>query len=407
MTRVVDVRTLAETEVDTYQRLLESAFGGDPEPDELAAWRPLVEPDRTHVAFDGAQMVGTAAVFSFDMTVPGRPMACAGVTGVSVAPTHRRQGVLTAMMRAQLDAVRDRGTEPFASLWASEPVIYHRFGYGVASRRWSITVHAHDPGLLGRPPAGRVRLVGTDELHAIAPPVYDTVRRQRPGMISRSPERWATRLSDLPSYRHGASTAKHVVYEVAGTPRGYASYRTKGEWTDGTPNGQVRVRELVAADADAHGGLWRFLLGIDLMRSVSWDNAPPDDAVFHRLRDTRIVKVTLMDGLHVRVLDVPAALTGRAYATSGTVTFEVTDPWGYAAGRWTLDASPDGATCEPATASADLTLSAEEVGAVLLGDTTLRALRDAGRVDEHTPGAADRASDLLAWPVAPWCPEIF
>lgn len=404
---MVDVRLINPDEIEQYQALLESAFGGDPEPDDLAAWRPLVEPDRTHAAFDGGAMVGTAAVFTFDMTVPGGPRPCAGVTGVSVAPTHRRQGVLTAMMRAQLDAVRDRGTEAFASLWASEPVIYHRFGYGVASRRWNLAVEAHDPPMLGRAPQGRIRLVPVEDIRKIGPGVYDAARAVRTGMISRSDERWDTRLADLPANRYGASKRKYAVYERGSEVLGYAWYRTKGDWTDGRPHGQVRVNELVALDPDAHGGLWRFLLGIDLMRSVVWDNAVPDDPVLQRLRDMRTMRIHLADGLHVRVLDVPLALTTRAYAASGSVTIEVTDPWGYAAGRWTFDASPDGATCEPTAASADLTMSAEELGAAYLGDTTLRALFEAGRVDEHTPGAVDRASALFAWPCTAWCPEIF
>jgi predicted acetyltransferase len=404
---MIDVRTIAEAEVDTFQVLLDSAFGGDPEPEELAAWRPLVERDRTHGAFDGDRMVGTAAVFTFEMTVPGGPAPCAGVTAVSVVPTHRRQGVLTSMMRVQLDAIRERGTEAFASLWASEPSIYHRFGYGVASRRWNITVSDHDPALLGRAPEGRVRLVDRDEARAACPAVYDGMRQDRTGMISRSEERWETRISDLPAYRSGASKRKFALYERDGEVRGYAWFRTKGDWTDGRPQGQVRVNELVSLDPDAHGGLWRFLLGVDLMRSVNWDNAVPDDAVIGRLRDPRVVKVNIVDGLWARVLDVPKAMTTRSYATSGSVTFDVTDDLGYAAGRWTLDASPDGATCEPTTATADLSLSAEELGGVYLGDATLRSLHQAGRVDEHTPGAVERASLLLAWPRAPWCPEIF
>lgn len=404
---MIDVRTIDGSEVDAFQVLLDSAFGGDPEPEELALWRPLVERERSHGAFDGSLLVGTAAVFTFDMTVPGGPAPCAGVTAVSVAPTHRRRGILTSMMRAQLDAVRDLGREAFASLWASEPVIYHRFGYGVASRRWHVTVPADDETLLGAPSEGSLRMVTAEEARTLCAPVYDGMRADRTGMISRSDVRWDVRIADLPGYRHGASKAKHVVYERDGEVRGYAWYRTKGDWTDGRPNGQVRVKELAALDPDAHGAVWRFLLGVDLMRSVAWDNAPGDDAILTRLRDARGVKATITDGLHVRLLDVPRALTTRSYATSGTVTIEVSDPWGYAGGRWTLDASPDGATCEPASANADLTMSVEELGAVYLGDTTLRSLYEAGRVDEHTPGAAERASALLAWPRAAWCPEIF
>ena len=55
-----------------------------------------------------------------------------GVTWVGVLPTHRRRGVLREMMRFQLDDFRRRG-EPLAALWASESVIYGRFGYGIAA----------------------------------------------------------------------------------------------------------------------------------------------------------------------------------------------------------------------------------------------------------------------------------
>ncbi len=405
----MDVRTITETEVPAFQDLLDSAFGADPDPEERASWRPLVEIDRTLAAFDGGTMVGTAAVFTFDMTIPGGPAPAAGVTGVAVAPTHRRRGVLTSLMRRQLDEIRDRGTEAFATLWASEAPIYGRFGYGVAGRRWSLDVQASDPVFDGRPPAGRVRLIDAAALREVAPALYDAVRAERPGVISRSPARWEHRIADYPAHRHGASAQRIVAYDDAdGRTTGYAIYRMKPDWADGVPRGVVRVKEVIALDADTHAGLWRFLLGIDLTTSVSWDNAPPDDAILSRLRDARTARVGLSDGIYVRLLDVPAALAGRRYATSGQVTFEVTDTFGgWAAGKWTLAATPDGATCVAATASPDLTLSATDLGAAYFGDTTLLSLADAGRVDEHAPGAALAASRVLAWHRGAWCPEIF
>jgi predicted acetyltransferase len=404
----VDVRTVTDAEVPVFQHLIDSAFGGDPDPAELATWRPLVEPDRTLLAWDGDAAVGCAAVFTVDMTVPGTPVPAAAVTGVAVASTHRRQGLLRTMMGRVLDDVRERGAEPFATLWASEASIYGRFGYGVASRRWSVTVHASDPALLGRPPAGRVRHAGEAALRDVAPGLYDAVRAGRPGMISRSRARWDARLSDLPSQRGGASAMRIAVYDDAGgRPAGYALYRTKGDWSGGRADGTVRVKEVVALDADAHAGLWRYLLGVDLMTKVSWDNLPADDPLFARLPDPRAMTADVTDGLYVRLLDVPAALAARRYPVAGRVTFEVHDPAGYAAGRWTLDASPDGAECVPATESADVSLSVADLGAAYLGDTTLLSLYDAGRVDEHTPGAVLAASELLRWHRAAWCPEIF
>jgi predicted acetyltransferase len=143
------------------------------------------------------------------------------------------------------------------------------------------------------------------------------------------------------------------------------------------------------------------------MTSVAYDNLPADDALFTRLPDPRAARVGVSDGLYVRLLDVPAALSARAYESAGALTFEVVDGDGYAGGRWTLDASPDGATCVATTASPDLTLGVRELGAAYLGDTTLLSLYDAGRVDEHTPRAALAASRLLSWHRAAWCPEIF
>jgi predicted acetyltransferase len=405
---VVEVRTVTEYEVPDVQLLVDAAFGGDPDTDEMVTWRPLVETGRTIGAYDAGSMVGSAGAFTFDMTVPGGPVPAAGVTGVGVLSTHRRQGVLRALMTHQLGEIRDRGAEAFAALWASEATIYPRFGYGVASRRWAVTVGDHDPALLGAAPTGRCRLVDAEEAKAACPAVYDAVRPDRPGMISRSPSRWTTRLRDLAAHRGGAGARKHVLYERAGEVRGYAWFRTKASFEDGRPAGQLRVVELVALDADAHGGLWRYLLGVDLMRSVFWDNMPGDDPVFQRLRDPRTVKVTVADGLYVRVLDPARALAERSYAAPLRAVIDVVDgAGGWAAGRWLLDASPDGATCAPTTESADLTLGAEELGAALLGDTTLRSLYGAGRVDEHSPGAVERASRAFSWDVAAWCAEIF
>jgi predicted acetyltransferase len=46
---------------------------------------------------------------------------------VVVAPTHRRRGLLTALIEAVHDQAVERG-EPLAGLTASEGGIYRRFG---------------------------------------------------------------------------------------------------------------------------------------------------------------------------------------------------------------------------------------------------------------------------------------
>jgi predicted acetyltransferase len=135
----IEIGVLPEERLADWLACDAAAFGGTTEPDELAQFREVLDFDRCQMAVDEGEVVSTACVFPFEMTVPGAVTPMAGVSFVSVKPTHRRKGVLTAMMRRQLEDVRERG-ESMASLWASESVIYGRFGYGMSSEsvEWEI-----------------------------------------------------------------------------------------------------------------------------------------------------------------------------------------------------------------------------------------------------------------------------
>jgi len=127
-----DVRPCADH--DEYGRAVNAIgqyFGGMSE-EQVEQFERNLPHERMHAAFDGDQIVGGAGAFPFELSVPGGSLPCAGVTVVGVHPTHRRRGVLRAMMDTQLRDVHERA-EPIAALWASEETIYGRFGYGVAS----------------------------------------------------------------------------------------------------------------------------------------------------------------------------------------------------------------------------------------------------------------------------------
>ena len=68
---------------------------------------------------------------------------------------------------------------------------------------------------------------------------------------------------------------------------------------------------------------------------------------------------------------------------------------------------PDGATCIPTAASADLTLGVAALGTVCLGGYGLHTLAAAGLVDEHTAGAVGRADRMFRADRAPWCSTWF
>jgi predicted acetyltransferase len=385
------------------------AFGGTlPTDEELAASRTVTEFDRTLALFDGSEIVATAGIFSYEMTVPGGALPCGGVTRVSVMSTHRRRGFLTAMMRRQLNDMHERG-EPLAALYASEARIYGRFGYGLATYQTALEVtRAH--GAFGRPAtgAGQVSIVDVPKAVAGFGEVWDDARADQPGML-RLDERWIQlHLADLEANRNGASPHYRVLYEAGGKPSGFAIYRIKMEWDAEGPKGELRVEMLVAATGEAYAALWRHLLDVDLIARVSAEMRPVEEPLRFLLADSRQPKTRIEDGLWLRLVDVAAALRGRRYAMEGRLVLDVRDefcPWNI--GHYELVGGPAGAECKLVTADADLALDAADLGAVYLGGNRFSTLAAAGRVEEKRPGTIARADAMFASSRAPWCPSHF
>ena len=161
-------------------------FGGERNQERAERFLRVHPLERLHAAFEGERIVGGAGALPLELTVPGATVRAAGVTVVGVYPTHRRRGVLTAMMRAQLDDLRRR-REPIAALWASEERIYGRFGYGLASYNGDMSLERDRSGFaapLER--RGTVRLVDQEEALEYFLPVWDAVRVETPA-CSRAP----------------------------------------------------------------------------------------------------------------------------------------------------------------------------------------------------------------------------
>jgi len=388
------------------------AFGHTYESGILDAERSLQEPGRSIGAFDGDTVIGTATAFSFELTVPGGVVPAAGVSWVGVLPTYRRRGVLRALMAAQLHDVRDRGHEPVAILWASEPAIYGRFGYGLASQTLPMKV-PRDPDALRADvptdPGLRLRLVPAEDWK-LTSDVYAAEARTRPGMIGRD-DRWhEIAVSDFPSLREGNSALRCVVAEDGSGVRGYARYSTKRAWNGAVPSGTVYVRELLAADDAALAALYRYLFDLDLMTEVDLANVPVDTPLLHWLRNARVARPTWRDGLYLRVLDVGRALSQRSYSIPVDVVLGVVDrDHPQNDGSWRLVGGPVGGRCERTDDTPDVTLGVAELGAVYLGGTELAGLAQAGRVQGRAglDGGIEALSMAFRWSPQPWCPFVF
>ncbi|MBV2356537.1 GNAT family N-acetyltransferase [Streptomyces sp. J2-1] len=407
----VELRELRPEQWDGWWGNLVRAFGAGPvSEEERELDRSLTECDRSLGAWDGELCVGTSGAFSFRITVPGgAPVPAAGVTMVSVAATHRRRGVLTAMMRRLLDDARGRG-EPLAVLLASEPAIYGRFGYGAATAKVSAEIDTGRVTLAVPPGTDAVRLRYADPVAALpeCEAVYAALVPTRPGLLVRRPGWERAVVLDPEIHRDGASALQCVVAERDGEVTGYARFRTKVGWGPSGHDGTVTLEDLDALDPASGAALWRFLFGIDLMSKLVVRRRPVDDAWQHLVSDTRRCLPRLSDSGYVRLVDVGAALAARTYQAPVDVVLAVEDdfcPWN--AGSWRLSGDAKGAVCERTGDAPELALSARELGAAYLGGTSLAALASAGRVRELRPGALAEASVAFGSVRAPWLPHGF
>lgn len=400
----LELRTIRPDEVPAYALADSYAFGYRLEDGEAQLHLPWVagELDRAFAMFEDDDVVGLGRNFSLELTMPGgEPIAAGGVSWIGVRPTHRRRGILTRIMTTLLDESTERG-ESVSMLTASEAAIYGRFGFGIASRHRSVSIDVRGAQLRDAPPPGRVRYVEAGESHALAPVLFERVRRITPGAVSRPEHWWPGEWAPA----HDVKPRFDVVYERDGRVDGLAVYSVKQDWSAGVPSHTAVVRDVLAATTEAEIALWRFLCELDLVTIVEAEHVPVDTVLPWLFTDSRRVRTTLLsDWGWVRPLDVPAYLSARRYDAAARLVLEVHDrfrPEGAAAGRFVLDAGPDGASCTRTTEEPDLVLGVDDVGAVSLGDTRPSLLVRVGRIEERTGGAARAADRAFATERAPF-----
>jgi predicted acetyltransferase len=385
------------------------AFGAAlPTDEELALSKEITEFDRTLAFFDGTNMVATAGIFSYDMTVPGGALPCGGVTRVSVLSTYRRRGLLTAMMRRQLDDMHER-REPLAALYASEAPIYGRFGYGLSTYQAAVEIE-RSRGAFARAVTGSGRLSMVDVPTGVREfsRVWQQARHNHPGMLTFDEHWMRNKLTELELHREGASPQYRVLHQTDGNPSGFAIYRIKLDWDASGPNGTLRLEMLIATTLEAYAALWRHVLDVDLMARVSAEMRPVDEPLRFLLADSRQPKTRIEDGVWLRLVDVAAGLAGRRYAVEGHLGLRVRDAFcRWNDGPYELVGGPAGAECKSNSGTLDLELDAADLAAVYLGGNRFRALFEAGRIEELRPGAVARADAMFATDRAPWCPSHF
>jgi len=400
---------MTDGDMPALRRVDDWAFGVTSSQRRWEVGTAMLERERQLGAFVGRDLAGHAAALTMSLSVPGGTVPAAGVTWVMVSPRHRRRGVVSALMDRQLQDLRDDG-EPVAVLWASEPGIYPRFGYGLGSRRVSVDVARAHAGM--RPVAGGSATLVLGDVADLLPQcrdAYDEVRARVPGMVTRSAGCWSQSSFDDPDRRGDGSALRcALAVGTSGEPRGFAWFQTQVQWSSGSPDGPVEVREIVADSPAATRTLLGHLLDVDLTSRCTIDNLPLDHPLLTWLNDPRRARPVLADGLWVRLVRVDEALAARTYAASVDVVIELSDdrcPWN--SGRWRLAADATGCEIARTPDPADLTLDVRDLAGGYLGDDHLGRAVVAGLVEEHTAGSARALARAMLGERPPWCSFVF
>lgn len=392
----LDIRALEESEFRGANSLFRAALHKPPANDEQWDYgRPAYQVGRAFGAFAGDTLVGTTDSFLSTLALPGgTTLPMAAVTRVGVRADHTRRGVLTGMMRTQLEQCARAG-EVLAGLHPSEAAIYGRFGYGMATLCRDLRLRPRRVSFRPEVPVeGEVRLLDSEAARTTLPGLYARLGAYRPGVMAR-PDHWWTLVVER-TVRAG----EHLVAAVhtgADGDDGFVLYKP------GTAEFPVtmEVVDFHAAGPAAVNGLWRFLMGIDLVEQFLVHGRPTDDPIESMLVDRRACRTDLLeDDLWLRLVDVPAALAARAYGDADPVVIEVHDRFlPENSGRYRI--SPDGA--ERSSEAAQLGMDVATLATVYLGSTAPSALAGVGLVDVYDPDALDHADRLFATPTAAFC----
>ena len=390
------MRPIAEPELDAFALVPAYGFGDRMPLADHRGWAGH-ELDRTAAAFAEGEIVATGRNYSLELTLPGGAIVPAGgVSWITTRPTHRRRGLLTQLMTHFIHDSRDRG-EPVSMLTASEGGIYGRFGYGIAARTVAVAVDTTATLTRTSSDGERLRFVEAEEAGVVAKDLFDRVRRGRVGAVSRPEPWWGDEWA--PQDWVDARRRFDVVYEVDGRVEGHVLYSVSGEWPHGISQQVVTVRDLVASTADAEAALWSFLLELDLISEVRAPHAPLDSSLPWRLSDQRQFRTeSLRDGLWVRPIDTARLLAARTYGATGGLVIEVADPSLHleeSAGTFRLVVDADGVSCDRTEQDADLSMTVDGLGAILLGGVAPSVLARAGRIVPANDSALDLADVLF------------
>lgn len=395
----IEVRRPTDDEWPAVCRADGRAFGFGYSDDDIERKRPIHDMSRFRIALDDGRIVAVAGSYEMEVTLPGGALVpMGGVTWVSTAATHRRQGLMRRVVGDVHADITDRG-EPLATLSAAEGGIYERLGYGASTLQRYTTL---DPRLVRfrdefRQPSDSVRYLDGDEVAPALTEIWDRFRRTRAGETAAAGalQRYFYAERDRPV--GAASPAAYLVHRD-----GFAAYRTTVKLHGGVAANDLELIVLAAVTSEAHAALWQTLLGVDLVGSITSRSVAIDDPLPFLLDDPRALRTTAVnDGIWVNVLDPARCFGERTYRTDDRFVVEADGT------RWAIEGGPAGGACRRVRSRPDLVTSHASMSALLYGGVAPSALAAGRRLTARDQRTLERADLFFPTTRAPHCQSYY
>ena len=409
----VEVRAANPEEMEDFRFVANLALGehGNPKRDPVT----FLQPEWSTCVFEHGALSTTFGAWPFSMRFNGERAHVAGVTAVGTDPTKRRRGYLRLAMEHALDEQYERG-QSLAALYASQAGIYQRFGYAICSWRQRYEIDPLDLNFVHAPtPTGTLSISNAKDLPDDAAVIRDLYRefmQPRNGLLHRGLNLWSAEVLDEPE-DITEGPVRVLLYEEDGQALGYMVYTSReerglNEVSAGQRDHRMTIREYGWLTPAAYVAMWQFAASQDLTWRIYVNDIPSDDPIRHFARDPRTLRSRLMDGILIRIVDLPRALMTRKYQVSSEVSFRVSDPlceWNE--GTWRLEAGPEGADIRQVDTEPDLTLDIFSLAHLATGALSATYAHRLGRVESSDRSALLRADQLFATEYAMHCMNHF
>lgn len=391
MNRPLEVRDLAEEDLDAYFAIRAQAFGRPGA--ERASWRDCVAADHDAArlgAYVGSKLVGGLRVLPGGQWMSGRRVSMGGVAAVVVAPEVRGRGVARVLLFGGLEWMREREFA-VSALHPASTRVYRGAGWEVAGDQETVAVRARSLAAIRIGETRDVAPAERDEWPELRE-CYARSARSRHGFVDRSESFWLLRepAEDADGW---------FTYAVRG-PDGVSGYVRYEQEPSAAWGYRLRVDDFVADDLDSAASLWRFLGGHGMQVARVEIPGPAVDQLLLLLDEQDLGTLSVNRWMH-RIVDIPAAFAQRGYApnASGSVSVAVTDPWPMGtSGSWTITVG-DGTGAATPAADASIALDIGALSALSIGRFSVTTLAAAGRINGPRDEVV-RLGDLLGAPRA-------